>query len=131
MRIVYDDTMQQEFVLLLKGFMMNLHHNIKAITRYEWGMERVQRHEIKPRLNHFLEDYGLEVGNTVTHANGIGNNCMYPVYYTVCDEIQHCANININSGLYGECYVSVEDYNGKVVGPRYEVRARSGVTIKR
>jgi hypothetical protein len=123
--------MQQEFVLLLKGFMMDLHRNINDITRYEWGTERVQSHEIKPRLNRFIKDYGLEVGNTVTHAHGIGNNCMYPVYYTACGEIQHCANININSGLYGECYVSVEDYNGKVIGSRYEIRARCGVTIKR
>ena len=40
------------------------------------------------------------------------------------DEIQQCGSINLNTGLYGEGYVSCEDYNGKRIGAAYEVRTR-------
>lgn len=130
MRIVYDDTMQDVVVELVKEFMRQINYNMTPFVRYEWGMDRVQMHKIKPKLNLFISDDGFEIGNTVTHAHGIGNNCMYPVYYNAGNEIQHCANININSGMYGEGYISLEDYNGKKIGMSYEVR-KSGVTFKR
>lgn len=132
MRIVYDDTMQKEFCDILHRVMLNLNHNIKSVTEYDYGMDRVQSNKVKKRLNWVLEDFYMEIGNTVTHAHGIGNNCKYPVYYYVENnsEIQHCADININSGLYGEVYVYVTDYNNSKVGKSYEL-TRHGVTIKR
>ena len=130
MRIVYDDTMQKELCNIVHDAMMHLNKRIDLVVRYEYGMNRVQRAKVKERLNGVLEDYYMEIGNTVTHAHGIGNNCMYPVYYhSDNNEIQHCANININSGMYGEVYVSVEDYNGRKVGRGYEL-TRNGVTVK-
>ena len=131
MRIVYDDTMQQNAVKLVSEYLAFLNNHMDRVVRYEWGMNRVQRSLVKERLQGYLEDYGFDIGKTVTHAHGIGNNCQYPIYYDgECDEIQHCANININSGLYGDVYVSIEDYNGKCVGYRYEL-TRNGVTRKR
>lgn len=129
MRIVYDDTMQKEACNIVHEAMMHLNRRIDLVVKYEYGMNRVQRVKVKERINGILEDYYMEIGNTVTHAHGIGNNCMYPVYYHADNEIQHCANININSGMYGEVYVSVEDYNGRVVGRKYEL-TRNGVTIR-
>jgi len=129
MRVVYDDTMQNEACNIVHDVMMHLNKRMDLVVRYEYGMNRVQRVEVKKRLNGVLEDYGMEIGNTVTHAHGIGNNCQYPVYYYAEYETQHCANININSGMYGEVYVSVEDYNGRVVSRKYEL-TKHGVTVR-
>lgn len=130
MRIVYDDAMQSEMVLLVERFMASL--NVKSIVRYEWGMNRVQMHRLREQLNLFLKESKMSIGNTVTHAHGIGNNCQYPIYYHPegANEIQQCGNININFGMYGEGFVSCEDYNGKRVGATYVV-TESGVGVKR
>ena len=130
MRVVYDDTMQGMVFGLIREYMEHLSLNMKRVTRREYGMERVQKTEVKERINGFIEDYSFEIGKTVTHAHGIGNNCQYPVYYHTTNEIQHCANININSGMYGEVYVSIEDYNGKRVGGIFYELTRHGVTRK-
>lgn len=129
MRIVYDDTMQKTVVTLVAEYMAFLDKHMERVIRYEYGTNRVQRVEVKERLHGYLEDHNMEIGNTVTHAHGIGNNCQYPVYYYADKELQHCANININSGMYGEVYVSIEDYNGRKVGRRYEL-TRNGITVK-
>lgn len=124
MRIVYDDTMQGEMVIAVEKFMTSL--NVRRIVRYEWGIARVQMHILREKLNLYLEHYRMSIGNNVTHAYGIGNNCRYPVYYHPedSDEIQQCGYININSGMYGEGFVSGEDYNGNQIGASYEVRER-------
>lgn len=126
MRIVYDDTMQGEMTAAVERFMAAL--NVKRIMQYEWGMERVQMHILRQKLNLFLEQYRMSIGSKVTHAHGIGNNCQYPVYYYPegSNEIQQCGYININSGMYGEGYVSCEDYNENRVGASYKV-SRWGV----
>ena len=124
MRLVYDDAMQETMAAAVGEFMDAL--NVEEIVRYEWGTDRVQMHLLKKKLGAYLEYYRMGIGNTVTHAYGIGNNCQYPVYYHPegVDEIQQCGNININSGMYGEGFVSCEDYNGKRIGAAYEVRTR-------
>lgn len=129
MRIVYDDTKQSELVSAVNLFLAGL--DVKQFLEYEYGMERVQMYKLKMRLNFFLERYRMSIGDKVTHAHGIGNNCQYPVYFYPegSDEIQQCGSININSGMYGEGYVSCEDYNGKRVGSLYEV-TRFGVRKK-
>ena len=129
MKIVYDDYMQDYFDDLLREFMGNLNCNIKSVVSYEWGTDRVQMGKVKERLNNFLANYYMEIGNTVTHAHGIGNNCKYPVYYHAENEIQHCADININTGMYGEGYVSIEDYNGHRIGMAYELH-KHGIKFK-
>lgn len=129
MKIVYDDYMQYYFDDLLREFMGDLNCNIKSVVSYEWGTDRVQMGKVKERLNNFLANYYMEIGNTVTHAHGIGNNCKYPVYYHAENEIQHCADININTGMYGEGYVSIEDYNGHRIGMAYELH-KHGIKFK-
>lgn len=127
MRIVYDDTKQKEACELVHEAMMHLNRRIDLVLKWEYGMDRVQGTTVKARITGILEDYGFDIGNTVIHAHGIGNNCMYPIYYDAGSELQHCANININSGLYGEVYVSVENHNGRVVSKKYKM-TRHGVT---
>ena len=129
MRLVYDDAMQGRMAAAVEGFMDFL--DVKEIVRYEWGTDRVQMNILKEKLRLYLEPYRLSIGNRVTHAYGIGNNCQYPVYYHPegSDEIQQCGNINLNSGMFGEGFVNCEDYNGKRVGAAYEVTTR-GVTKK-
>lgn len=129
MRIVYDDAMQESMAAAVGKFMDSL--DVKGITQYEWGTDRVQMGILKKRLSSYLEPYRFSIGNTVTHAHGIGNNCRYPVYYRPegVDELQQCGSINLNSGMYGEGYVNCEDYNGRRVGAAYEVTTR-GVTKK-
>ena len=127
MRIVYDDAKQGVMVEAVEKYMSNA-FRVKEVVEYEWGTDRVQMHRLKSALNLFLADYDMSIGNTVTHAHGIGNNCMYPVYYQPkgATEIQHCGNINLNSGLYGEGYVSMEDYNGKRIGSAWEIHKYGG-----
>lgn len=121
MRIIYDDNMQSTFVQAVSRFMARLH--AAEFTRYENGTDRIQMGMVKERLNKYLLAYHMEIGKTVTHAHGIGNNCQYPVYYHPEDgtEIQQCAYINLNTGLYGEGFLSCEDYNGNRIGNAYEL----------
>ena len=126
MRIVYDDTMSKEAIRLLENAMRNIDGGIEKYTRYEYGMQRVQRDAVKRRINEVFADCNLKIGNTVTHANGIGNNCMYPIYFYGKSETQHCCNININSDMYGCLYVCLENYDGWVIGSKYEI-TRNGV----
>lgn len=130
MRIVYDDEMQNILVNAVEKFMNNL--DIASIVSYEWGSDRVQMSTVKKKLNDYLKTfYYMEIGNKVTHAHGIGNNCNYPVYFYPEgeQEIQHCANINLNSGCFGEGFISIEDYNGNKVGASYELH-KSGIKKK-
>lgn len=129
MRIVYDDKKQKTLIKAVDDFIRTL--SIKCFTEYEWGMERVKMEKIKQELNNFLKiNYNMEIGNKVTHLYGIGNNCCYPVYYHPKNknEIQHCANININSGMYGEGFINIEDYNGCKVSKIYELN-ENGIKI--
>lgn len=126
MRIVYDDTMQSEMVVAVGRFMDTL--DVKRIN----GMDGVQMHILREKLNLYLEHCRMSIGGKVTHAYGIGNNCQYPVYYHPegVSEIQQCGSININTGMYGEGYVSCEDYNGRRIGELYEV-TRFGINVKK
>ena len=130
MRVVYDDSMQKTFVAATEKFVGGF--NVKDVVRYEWGTERVQMHMVKEKLNAFLrQSFNMEIGKTVTHAHGIGNNCQYPVYFypNGVDEVQQCAYINLNTGMYGEGFLSCEDYNGNRIGAIYEI-STWGIKVK-
>lgn len=126
MRIVYDDAKQGRFVAeLLPDFLRCFSRGskeLKDITRYDYGMERIQSHLLKEKLNKYLSKYDFSVGDTVEHAHGIGNNCKHPVYYMAdSTELQICCYININKGLYDEVYLSCSDYNNNKLGSCYEI----------
>lgn len=126
MRIVYDDAKQSRFVAeLLPDFLKCFSRGskeLKDITRYDYGMDRIQSHLLKEKLNKYLSKYDFSVGDTVEHAHGIGNNCKYPVYYMAdSTELQICCYISINTSTFSEVYVSCCDYNGKRLGPLYDI----------
>ncbi len=125
MRMVYDDAMQGKMVATVAWFMDVL--DVRRIVEPEYGMDRVQMGKLKRLMNQYFSTQDLRIGDTVTHKNGIGNNCLYPVYYEPpgATEIQQCGSINLNTGMFGEGYVSCENYNGTRISPIYKVRARS------
>lgn len=132
MRIVYDDTMQNEAVLAVREVINYLAKgdNVNAILRDEYRLPRAQRGLLKERLACALDHRGMTIGNDVHHAHGIGNNCRYPVYYHPenDNEIQHCAYLHINIDPYGEAFVYVTDYDDKRVGRAYAL-SRHGVRL--
>ena len=122
MRIVYDDSMQKDFIKFVDVYMLYIKDIISQFVKYDYGMERVQRHLVLENFDDFLYyNSKFQRGRTVTHANGIGNNCLFPVYYKAENELQHCANINFNIDCFGSLYISVEDYNGKRITKVYQI----------
>lgn len=120
MRIVYDDIKQNEAVELINTFVLNFKmfpQKILELVSYDYGMNRVKSYLFKDKLNKYLLSHNFEIGESVFHKNGIGNNNKHPIYFKGnSEEIQICGYININSGLYSEIYVSCEDYNGNRIG---------------
>ena len=122
MRIVYDDEQQKSAIFALDEFMTGI--NFKKCCEYSNGMDRISSSDVKKYLDSRFREFQMEIGKTVTHAYGIGNNCKYPIYYYPMDkdEAQICVYININHGMFGECYVSLEDYNNNKIGDcMYEI----------
>lgn len=124
MRVVYDDTRQMKAYEHFLSFLADL--RIKDVIKYSNGMNRISGSLVKQYLNNWLESFDMNIGNDVYNAYGIGNNCKYPLYYNDFgeDEKQICAYININTGMFGECYVSLEDYDRRKIGETYELTSR-------
>lgn len=119
---------QKEYMNCLKqGFNINIVWKSGVIDAYSYRDNRAR--DCIAGFISFAKSKGLKFSNCY-HAHGIGNNCQYPVYYDADNETQHCANININSGMYGDVYVSIEDYNGRKVSPIYKL-TRNGITVTR
>lgn len=131
MRVVYDDAKASEAVKAVRAFISRLRP--MEITSYEYGMKRVRAGKLHRKLNAFLQrDYGMYIGNHATHAYGIGNNCRYPIHYKAGDEIQICAYININSGMFGELFVYLDSYEKERYGEGYTITThgvRNGIAI--
>lgn len=121
MRIVYDDAKQGELVDVLDSFFNGL--NVKPFLEEEYGSQRIQEDKVKRRLNTCLGAYGMRIGDRAAHDYGIGNNCSYHVFFQPkgAKETQHCANLCLTTGMFGELFVSVEDYEGRLVSPVYEL----------
>ena len=129
MRIVYDDERMPELSKVVYNFVTKM--DVEKYLREENWMERVQSPLVRAALMNVLGEHRFSIGNKAAHAYGIGNNCDYPVFYHPEDgsEMQLCGNINLNTGMFGELYIYLDDYNGSRVGPAYEV-TKFGVTVK-
>lgn len=121
MRVVYDDSQANLAVDIIDECMEDFKISLDYFLKYESGINRIQTDRLRKRINKRLEEYGFRIGNTVTHAHGIGNNCAYPVYFDTPDEIQECCTICINRGMYGEAWVYLKDYNNNKLGKSYEL----------
>ena len=133
MRIVYDDARLGELHELVSEFLTITLRGarLERVVKYDYGMKRVQRPDLKKMLNDHIGGYGFEIGNDVHRANGIGNNCRYPVYFHSGDgEMQQCGYISFNTDMYSSVYVYVSDYNDKKYAASFKV-SPSGVTWSR
>lgn len=101
MRVVYDDSQANLVVDIIDECMEDFAVFVRSFFRYEEGMERIQPNILYERINKRLKEHGLRIGNTVTYAHGIGNNCAYPVYFDTPDEVQQCCTIHINLSPFG------------------------------
>lgn len=121
MRLIYDDTKAATVKQLLCEFMNNPDTSVRNFLEDDYGMQRIQTHVLYKKINEYLNKRGLRIGSSVKHANGIGNNCAYAVYFDTPDEIQECCSIHINSGLHGEAWVYLTDYDNKKISRSYKL----------
>lgn len=95
-------------------------HNLPAdaVSKYDNGTYRAQPNLIRNSIQEALDnEFGHE---TVTfrntyHAHNIGNNNRIEIIFHDAskNEEQMCGYLNINQGLYGECYAFVTDIDDK------------------
>ena len=124
MRIIFDDTQLKSFIYLVKSVMeeyFRTKEQMSSLTKWSYGMDRVESSLVKKRLNDVFSDAGFEIGNDVYYENGIGNNKRYPVYYNAPNEKQQVGYINLINNMYGKVYVYVTDYNQARVSPSYHL----------
>lgn len=121
MRVIYDDNKAATVKQLLCEFMNSPDTSVHNFLEYDYGMDRIQTNILYKRINEYLNKRGFRIGRSAKHANGIGNNCAYAVYFDTPDEIQECCSIHINSGLHGEAWVYLTDYDGQKLGKSYKL----------
>lgn len=133
MRIVYDDAQIKRVALLLGKFLTSrcsTPAKMQTMTRWSYGMDRVEVPRVRQAFGSFIEEYGFEIGNECFHAHGIGNNNRNPVYFETPDETQCTGYININSDMYGGVYIYVTDYNNNRKSESYCL-TRNGYSLSR
>ena len=131
MRIVYDDTQISRVAVLLGSFLnerCSTPAKMQVMTRWSYGMDRVETPRVRQELRKFLEEYGFEIGNECEHANGIGNNNRNPIFFETDAEMQCTGYININSDMSGNAYIYVTDYNGNRKSQSYRL-SRLGYSL--
>ena len=121
MRVVYDDNKAVTAKMLLCEFMNSPNTSVRNFLEYDYGMQRIQTGILYKRINEYLKEHGFRIGKSAKHANGIGNNCAYAVYYDTPDEIQECCAIHINCGMYGEAWVYLTDYDNNKISKTYKL----------
>ena len=121
MRVLYDDSQANLAVDIINECMEDFAVSMAYFFRYEDGMERIQPNILRERLNKRLNEHGLRIGNTVTHAHGISNNCAYPVYFDTPEEIQQCCTIHINLSPFGQAGLYMKDYDNNTIGKSYKL----------
>ena len=125
MRIVYDDArigLLTEFVAIWA----RTRGRHAKISKYSYGMERIEACLVRQDLANYLEGKGFEIGKSCDHAHGIGNNNRHPVYYHTEQETQQVGFVNINVSPYGSGYLYVTDYNDQRHGESHQLSARRG-----
>lgn len=116
---------QKEYMnLIKKDFVELIEYNKGAINAYNYRDKRATI--VINKFKDHIKLYGLQLSNCY-HANGIGNNNEYTIFIETKDADGFVIQKNIASfyycyGIYGGCYVRLEDLSTK---ERFEVgRAR-------
>ena len=121
MRVIYDDNKAGIVEMLLWEFMNSPNTSVNDFLKDDYGMQRIQTNILYKRINEYLKEHGFRIGRSAKHANGIGNNCAYPVYFDTPNEVQECCTIHINYGLHGEAWVYLTDYDTNKLGKSYKL----------
>lgn len=124
MRVVYDDSQANLAVDIIDECMEDFNVSLDYFIKYENGTKRIQPDILYKRINERLKEHGLRIGNTVTHAHGIGNNCAYPIYFDTPDEIQQCCTIHISLSPFGQAGLYLKDYDNNTIGKTYRLGYR-------
>lgn len=123
MRIVYDDARIGLLTELVAIWAKSRGKNAN-ISKYSYGMERIDACMVRRDLGAYLESHGFEIGRSCDHAHGIGNNNRHPVYYRTEAETQLVGYMNINVSPFGEGYLYVSDYNDSRHGVSHRLSPR-------
>lgn len=125
MRIIYDDSQAQKAVEIIYEFMEDFKAFTECFIRYEVsGLPCIQPDLVHKRLNERLKEHGFRIGNVVTHAYGLDNNCAYKVYFDAPNESQECCTLHINRSSSGQAYLYLEDYEGNKISKAYRLTFR-------
>lgn len=130
---VYDDekdySSELEEVFNIVGDFINndFKSNTKDYLRYSGSTDRVDSSKVFDGLASALGAAGYLVSkDRVSHAHNIGNNNAYEIF----KDSECIGFLNVNSGMYGEAYVYVENLSNGRVGGAWELHSRGTSTFK-
>lgn len=118
MRMVYDDTMQGDFISLFEEFFDKFWDRkyTEQFVKYDYGCHRVQDYDIDNAFREFLKPYDFEISTKNISTSQIGNNRAYEVRYLGNPkEYQIVCEYHPTHGMYGEAYFSVRDFDNNVI----------------
>ena len=97
-------------------------NNNENYTHYSYSMDRVDSSKVFNELQSRLASNGYTLTrDRVKHHADIGNNCAYELF-----KGDECIGyLNLNSGLYSDAYLYLEDLNGNRFGWSAELRPAS------
>lgn len=112
MRRVIDDTMYEKIsddIMHFVDFMP-----IKSVSKYEWGMDRIQVSKVKAYISNRFTELEVPVKFCKTeHAHGIGNNNAIEIVWCGEEkEEQICGLLHLNTDMYGGIYCYCTDVDG-------------------
>ena len=95
-----------DFRKIIDGVFNTLIHERRTFVEYDWGMDRVQKHQVINRFDELIkENGGFELdGRTLRHAHGIGNNSEYDI---VDKDLVKVGSFYCNSDMFGGVYTGV------------------------
>lgn len=96
-----------------------LRGNVGQMTRYDWGMDRVQVSLAQETINRFLEPRGMSITTEVEHLHNIGNNNRFYVKDTSNDERFGC--VCLNNDMFGRVYCYATDVDANRVSNIYHI----------
>lgn len=134
MRIVYtDENRRLRDLAELMGpqgfeFRRFVNDNIALISKYDYGMVRVQPSLCKERFNIFFKKHGFQIGDKSEHAHGIGNNNMN--YVQDLKSGEYIGALHLNKDPYGPVYCYATDIHKNRVSPTYKI-TRNGISLEK
>lgn len=100
----------------------------KNYIEYSGGMDRVDSGKVFMGITQALYNSGYYVSkDRVKHYADIGNNSAYEIF----KDTECIGFLNVNSGLYGDAYVYLEELNGNKYGGSWELRPADDWHIKK